>query len=56
MHVLLRAASLSLSQTPLGWLVFSFFVLYCFHGRRNPLESHNGGTVVEWDRHKATYE
>lgn len=41
------------SQTLLHSLVFSFFVLYCFHGRRNPLETHNGGTVVKWDCHKA---
>lgn len=35
-------------------LIGVFFVLYCFHGRRNPLESHNGGTVGEWDCHKAS--
>lgn len=35
------------SQTVSDSLVFSFFVLYCFHGRRNPLESYNGETVVE---------
>lgn len=35
-------------------LVGVFFVLYCFHGRRNPLESYNGGTVGEWDCHKAS--
>lgn len=29
-------------------LIGVVFVLYCFHGRRNPLESHNGGTVGEW--------
>lgn len=27
-----------------------FFVLYCFHGWRHPLETHNGGTVILSDQ------
>lgn len=45
----------ALSQTLLQSVLFSFLVLYCFHGRRNPFEGHNGGLVVEWDCQKAVF-